>query len=172
MKFINFRLILSILLLSSINAFAVIDVVHLGSFGKSGAWQAKEFKDGTSKICYIISKPIATNPSDLNRGEHALMITNFQNDGTSHEASVDTGFTFKPNSMVEVSINNSNYKFFTVESRAWLADGENDRKLIKDMKNGARVKVKSISSRGTKITDTYSLIGFTKALAAIDEACS
>ena len=172
MKFINFKLILSILLLSSINAFAVIDVVHLGSFGKSGAWQAKEFKDGTSKICYIVSKPIATNPSDLNRGEHALMITNFQEDGTSHEASVDTGFTFKPKSMVEVSINSSNYKFFTVESRAWLADGENDKKLIKDMKNGARAKVKSISSRGTKITDTYSLIGFTKALAAIDEACS
>ena len=88
MKFINFKLILSILLLSSINAFAVIDVVHLGSFGKSGAWQAKEFKDGTSKICYIISKPVATNPSDLNRGEHAFMITNFQSDGTSHEASV------------------------------------------------------------------------------------
>jgi invasion protein IalB len=40
------------------------------------------------------------------------------------------------------------------------------------MKNGARVKVKSTSSRGTKITDTYSLIGFTKALAAIDKACS
>ena len=54
--------------------------MHLGSFGKSGAWQAKEFKDGTSKICYIISKPIATNPSDLNRGEHAFMITNFQDD--------------------------------------------------------------------------------------------
>ena len=106
MKFINFKLILSILLLSSINAFAVMDVIHLGSFGKSGAWQAKEFKDGTSKICYIISKPIATNPSDLNRGEHAFMITNFQDDGTSHEASVDTGFTFKPKSMVEVRINN------------------------------------------------------------------
>jgi len=48
MKLINFKLILSILLLSSISAFAVIDVVHLGSFGKSGAWQAKEFKDGTA----------------------------------------------------------------------------------------------------------------------------
>ena len=54
MKFINFKLILSILLLSSINAFAVIDVVHLGSFGKSGAWQAKEFKDGTSKIVELV----------------------------------------------------------------------------------------------------------------------
>ena len=172
MKFINFKLILSILLLSSINAFAVIDVVHLGSFGKSGAWQAKEFKDGTSKICYIISKPIATNPSDLNRGEHALMITNFQDDGTSHEASVDTGFTFKPKSMVEVSIKSNTYKFFTIEDRAWLADDQNANQLIKDMKNGSRVKVKSVSSRGTKITDTYSLIGFTNSLSAIDKACT
>ena len=67
MKFINFKLILSILLLSSINAFAVLDTIDLGSFGKSDAWQAKEFKDGASKICFIASKPIATNPSDLNR---------------------------------------------------------------------------------------------------------
>ena len=53
MKLINFKLILSILLLSSISAFAVIDVVHLGSFGKSGAWQAKEFKDGQQR--FVIS---------------------------------------------------------------------------------------------------------------------
>jgi invasion protein IalB len=40
------------------------------------------------------------------------------------------------------------------------------------MRNGARVKVRSTSSRGTKITDTFSLIGFTKALKAADKACS
>ena len=93
-------------------------------------------------------------------------------DNTKHEPSVDTGFTFKPKSTVEVIIKDNKYKFFTLENRAWLADGQNGKKLIKDMKNGARVQVKSISSRGTKITDTYSLIGFTKALEAIDKACS
>ena len=100
------------------------------------------------------------------------MITNFQDDGTSHEASVDTGFTFKPKSMVELTIKANIYKFFTMEDRAWLADGQNANQLIKDMKNGSRVKVQSVSSRGTKITDTYSLIGFTKSLSAIDKACS
>ena len=40
------------------------------------------------------------------------------------------------------------------------------------MKNGARVKVKSVSARDTKVKDTYSLIGFTKALEAINKACS
>ena len=74
--------------------------------------------------------------------------------------------------MVEVTIKANTYKFFTIEDRAWLADEQNSSQLIKDMKNGSRVKVQSISSRGTKITDTYSLIGFTKSLSAIDKACS
>ena len=172
MKKINIKLITLFFLLSSFSAHAVLEAIHLGTFGSGKAWQAKQYGEGDSKICFMISKPIQTSPTGLNRGDHALMLSNFVSDGIKHEPSIEAGYTFKPKSMVEVSINNSNYKFFTVESRAWLADGENGKKLIKDMKNGARVKVKSISSRGTKITDTYSLIGFTKALAAIDEACS
>jgi invasion protein IalB len=100
------------------------------------------------------------------------MISNFVDDNTRHEISIDAGFTYKAKSMVEVLIGNNKYKFFSMENRSWLADGQNGKQLIKDMKNGARVKVKSVSSRGTKITDTFSLIGFTKALAAIDKACS
>ena len=172
MKFINIKLIILIFLASSINAFAVIDVVHIGSFGKGKNWQAKQYNEGVSKVCYIVSTPIKTNPDGLNRGEHALMISNFVGDNTKHEPSVDAGFTFKPKSSVEVIIKDNQYKFFTLENRAWLADGQNGKKLIKDMKNGARILVKSVSSRGTKITDTYSLIGFTKALESIDKACS
>ena len=172
MNFLNIKLIILIFLASSINAFAVLDVIHIDSFGKGKNWQAKQYGDGSSKVCYIVSTPIKTNPDGLNRGEHALMISNFMGDNTKHEPSVDTGFTFKPKSTVEVIIKDNQYKFFTLENRAWLADGQNGKKLIKDMKNGARVQVKSISSRGTKITDTYSLIGFTKALEAIDKACS
>ena len=172
MKFINFKLILSILLLSSISAFAVLKEKHLGDFGKNKAWVAFTYMDGPDRICTMFSEPIATNPSGLNRDDHALQITNWGSDNTFHEPSIQAGFTYKSNSMVTASIGNKKYKFFTIEGRAWAADEVNVEQLIKDMKNGARVKVSSTSSRGTKITDTYSLIGFTKALAAIDEACS
>ena len=37
--------------------------------------------------------------------------------------------------MVEVSIGSNQYKFFTLETRAWLADGENAKQMVKDMKN-------------------------------------
>ena len=82
MKLINIKLIILIFLASSINAFAVIDVIHLGSFGKGKSWQAKQFNEGSSKICYIISSPIATSPDGLNRSEHALMISNYPGDKT------------------------------------------------------------------------------------------
>jgi|TARA_B110001454_G_C12722124_1_gene435154 hypothetical protein len=172
MKSFNIKLITLIFLLTSVNAFAVLQTIHLGTFGSTKAWEAKQYGEGDSKICFIISEPSQTSPEGLNRDDPALMISNFLSDKVTHEASVDAGFIFKPKSLVEVIIKNNKYKFFAIEGRAWLANGEDGKQLIKDMKNGSRVKVKSISSRGTKITDTYSLIGFTKALKAIDKACS
>jgi len=172
MKLLNIKLIIAFFLASSISAFAIPKTIDLGSYGKGKAWQAQEYDDAGSKVCFMFSNPIATKPKGLNRDSHSLMITNYTVDNTKHEASIETGFPFKPNSSVELIIGSNQYKFFTLETRAWLADDENVKQMIKDMKNGARVKVKSISSRGTKVTDTYSLIGFTKALAAIDKACS
>ena len=115
MKFFNIKLIILIFLASSINAFAVLEVIHIDSFGKGKNWQAKQYGDGSSKVCYIVSTPIKTNPDGLNRGEHALMVSNFMGDNTKHEPSVDTGFTFKPKSTVEVIIKDNKYKFFTLE---------------------------------------------------------
>ncbi len=64
------------------------------------------------------------------------------------------------------------HKFFTAGEGAWVEDVKLEKKIIQQMKKGARVKVKSVSTRNTKVTDTYSLIGFTKALEAINKACS
>ncbi len=69
-------------------------------------------------------------------------------------------------------IGDASHRLFTSNEAAWVEDEKQYKKIIQQMKQGARVKVKSISSRGTNITDTYSLIGFTKALNAINKACS
>jgi len=66
----------------------------------------------------------------------------------------------------------SSYKLFTLGEGAYIEDLKIEKDVIKKLKKGARVKVKSISTKNTKVTDTYSLIGFTKALEAINKACS
>ena len=40
------------------------------------------------------------------------------------------------------------------------------------MKNGNKLKITGYSSRGTKTTDTYSLMGFTAAYNHISKSCN
>ncbi len=54
---------------------------------------------------------------------------------------------------------------------AWVKDAANDKKLVQDMIKGSEAIAYGQSRRGTKITDTFSLKGFTKAYEAINEAC-
>ena len=118
------------------------------------------------------SNPISTSPDNLNRGSAALMITNMPNEKVFNEPSIQAGFPFKLGSNATVIIGDSSHKFFTSGEGAWVEETKLEKKIIQQMKKGARVKVKSVSTRNTKITDTYSLIGFTKALEAINKACS
>ena len=51
-------------------------------------------------------------------------------------------------------------------------DAAADKQLVQAMKAGSELIVKGTSGRGTATTDTYSLGGFTAAMAAIDKACA
>jgi hypothetical protein len=90
--------------------------------------------------------------------------------GTHDVVSVTAGYTYKPNSAVTVTIGNEKFTLFTKEGAAW-ADDATDSKLVDAMKRGNRMIVEGVSSRGTLTTDTYSLIGFGAAYAAITKAC-
>lgn len=94
------------------------------------------------------------------------------NEKVFNEPSVQAGFPFKLGSNATMIIGDSAHKLFTAGEGAWVEETKLEKKIIQQMRKGSRVKVKSISTRNTKITDTYSLIGFTKALEAINKACS
>ena len=166
------KLIALFLLASSANAFAIVESRLIGEYGSGKAWMARVAENGGQKICFMSSNPIATSPDNLNRGSAALMITNMPGEKVFNEPSIQAGFPFKLGSDAVVSIGSSSHKFFTAGEGAWVEDVKLEKKIIQQMKKGARVKVKSVSTRNTKVTDTYSLIGFTKALEAINKACS
>ena len=166
------KLILLFLLVSSANAFAIVESKLIGEYGSGKAWMARVAENGGQKICFMSSNPIATSPDNLNRGSAALMITNMPGEKVFNEPSIQAGFPFKLGSDAVVSIGSSSHKFFTAGEGAWVEEVKLEKKIVQQMKKGARVKVKSVSTRNTKVTDTYSLIGFTKALEAINKACS
>ena len=84
---------------------------------------------------------------------------------------VIAGYRYKPQSDVTLTIDGKKFKLFTLEDRAYAESEEDDRRIIVLMKRGAKMTVVGTSSRGTKTTDTYSLLGFTKTKAVIDKTC-
>ena len=78
----------------------------------------------------------------------------------------------KKNSDVFFTIDGNKTKMFPIDDRAWSASSSVDRTLVRSMKKGKKLVVTGTSSPGNLIKDTFSLSGFTKALAIIDKNCS
>lgn len=139
----------------------------LGSFQD---WTA--FTDGSERrICYIGSVPKKKEGNYTARGDTYVLATHRPGEKVFGEISVEAGYSYKPGSEVEISIDGQTFKLFTQGGNAWAYDEKADRALLDAMRAGRQMVVKGTSTRGTLTTDTYSLAGFSAALQSIDKAC-
>ena len=126
----------------------------------------KFFKD--VEYCFIQSNPVKTDiPEGKKRGEYGLLVY------TMHKnpdliIQISAGFDYKSSDSIVVVIDEGNYEFYTDEDTAWAKD---DKKTIYAMKKGLKFIVSSISKKGTKVVDTYSLKGFTAAVNKLSKDC-
>ena len=141
--------------------------------GTEKYWKAYSTKLDKAKTCFITSEPIKTEGSfnKANRGKPFVFVTNIKN-GTNHEVSIKAGFNFKKNKDVIFNVDGKKTKLFPVDDRAWSESTKIDRFLVQSMRKGKTLMVTGTSTPGNKIIDTYSLLGFTKALRLIDKSCS
>lgn len=142
------------------------------SLGTFKDWNAYTWVEGGQKVCYMLSRPTKSLPSNVQRGDIYMMITYRPKSRSNEEVSHVTGYTYKDKATVDVTIDKRQFKLATDNDVAWVADGESDDKFIKAMRGGSRMVVKGTSSRGTLTTDTYSLQGFTAAHKQIRKSCS
>jgi len=87
---------------------------------------------------------------------------------------ITTGYTYKKDSIVTIKVDkNKDYEFNVLEGDSAFSDDEGvDKQLIVEMKKGNNMKVVGFSSRGTKTTDIYSLVGFNSAYIYISNLCN
>jgi len=135
-------------------------------------WRAYTYQVDGKKICYAVSKPKSSRPTNVRRGEIYMMVTNRPGEKVKDEVSVYIGYPFKSESSARIRIGGDATDLFTKGENAWTPNPETDGKLIKQMRRGRSMVINGTSARGTKTTDTYSLMGFTKAHRAIASACS
>lgn len=139
--------------------------------GKFRDWVAYVYKTDQDHVCYATSWPKKSAPKGVKRGEIYLAVSHRPRKKVVGEVSVVVGYPFKNGTEAIAEIKGKTYSMPTRGERAWAVDAAEDRRLIKGMKAGSRAVIRGISSRGTKTTDSYSLLGFTAAYNAISRAC-
>ena len=118
--------------------------------------------------CYIGSAPIDIDiPEGKQRGITYILVYRI-NKNKDAIVQITAGYPYKKDQNVSVTIDNSQFDFYSDDDAAWFND---DSKVIFAMKKGINLIMKGYSSRGTLIKDTYTLNGFTSAYNKLIKDC-
>jgi len=141
---------------------------RLGSYQK---WSAYVVKDGGTNHCFAYSEPTKMEGKYSTRGKVSISVSHRPSEKIRNEVSFTAGYTFKPNTPLEVDIDGKKFKLFVDGDSAWAEDSGTDKELVNAIQQGKRMVTRGVSTRGTKTVDTYSLSGSTAALDQINKTC-
>lgn len=141
------------------------------TLGTFHSWIASTFDEGGETVCMMWSQPAKAEGEYTRRGDIYAFVTHRPAAKRNNKISVETGYTYKSDSDVTVTIDGQTFRLFTDGSTAWSYSDKDERKMVGAMRAGNEMVIEGVSSRGTKTTDTYSLKGFTAAHKAINSAC-
>lgn len=145
---------------------AAQDVV-IGAFND---WKAHSYQEPEGKVCNMWSRPIKSEPSNVNRGDIYAFITHRPALNSWAAVSFQMGYPLNTKEDVSVQIGNETFKLIA-EGEAAFADVSDDAKIAAAMRRGNTMVVRGVSTRGTRTIDTYSLSGVTAGTAALSKAC-
>ncbi len=129
------------------------------------------------KECFAVTQPKETvntkdgQPVSVQRSEIRLFVTFRPGSGAAGEISFTGGYPFAPGSTVNVAIDGASFELFTEGEWGWPGSATDDAALLASMKKGTTAVMTAQSAKGTKTVDTFSLRGFTAALAEAENRC-
>ena len=144
----------------------ILSIFSLDSYAEiqKGKWEF--VKD--DEYCFIQSAPIKTEiPKGKSRGDHYILVYRMHKN-PDLIIQITAGYNYKSVDSVDVKIDDGNYDFYSDEDTAWAKD---DKKVVYAMIKGLELITEGISSKGTKVTDTYTLKGFTSGTKKLNDEC-
>ncbi len=145
--------------------------IHLRHLGGAGEWQAYAFREKSGPVCYLVGSPIKTEPKALKRKRPVAMVTHRPDEHVFNVVSFTEFYPLKSGSDVSLDVGGTDFDLFSHGDTAWSRSSDTDKTIVEGMAKGREAIVKATPRKGPQTADTYSLIGFTKALSLIDKAC-
>jgi invasion protein IalB len=140
--------------------------------GASEGWTAYAYKEKSGQVCYLTGEPKQSEPKNTQRKTPRAMVTHRPDEKVANVVSFAAGLALKEGSDSALDIGGTKFDLFTKGDSAWARTAELDKAIVEAMTKGKQAVVKNTPQKGQPVTDTYSLAGFTQALAMIDKACN
>jgi hypothetical protein len=140
-------------------------------------WSVFKAETG-AKECWIVSAPTAWTAKrsgkdvtkEIKRGNVLLMISIRPGEKITNELSFSAGYPLGKD-RANLKVGDAGFTFLTDGEWGWTRSADDDDKAVDALRKGAVAVVTGVSTRGTETTDTFSLRGFTAALARAQELC-
>lgn len=142
------------------------------SLGGAGSWNAYVAQNKAGKVCYVVGSPQKTEPTGMKRAAVMAMVTHRTADDVSNVVSFAEGYPLNEQDDVVVEIGRDKFPLFAKDDTAWARTAELDKTIVSTLAKEREAIVRGTPVKGHPTVDTYSLTGFSKALALIDKACS
>jgi len=174
----NFKTIASFLTAGTLATVMALPVVAQDSSNRVNTetdWSV--FVEDNPTQCWIVSAPkTIRNTRDgrevaARRGDIRLFVSYWPGNEKKGEVSATGGYPYASGSTVTIEIGSDRFEMFTDGELAWAASPTDDGRIIASMKRGSEATVSGQSGRGTRTADTFSLLGFTAAVADAESRC-
>jgi hypothetical protein len=136
------------------------------AIGTFDDWIAATHQEAGKPVCYAFTRAQSSSPALPGRGGVVLTVT--QRASGRDAVAIEAGFPFAPNATVDVQADQTGLDFYTAQRAAFARNGH---AAVVAFQGAGRAIARSPGPRDTKLTDTFSLKGFSAAYAAISKAC-
>jgi hypothetical protein len=136
------------------------------AIGTFDDWVAATHQEAGQPVCYAFTRAQTSIPALPGRGSVVLTVTQ-RNTGRDAVA-IEAGYAFAPNATVDLQADQTGLDFYTAQRAAFARDGH---AAVAAFQSASRAIARSPGPHDTRLTDTFSLKGFSAAYDAISKAC-
>lgn len=164
MRLLLIALILSLL---SVAAFAATPKLHT----TVKDWSVFSRQVDGDLVCYVRSFAADKSPQNVNHGDVVFFIASWKSGIAQDQPSLMTGYSLRAKSPPKAKIGTSKITMFSVGNEAFVESIRNEKRLVRAMRKGSRLRVEAMSERGTATRYEFSLSGITEALRKANRLC-
>jgi invasion protein IalB len=133
-------------------------------------WKVYRHGDGRDLMCFAVSVASSDSSGPARETAYAY-VTTWPRQGVKAEISLSLGLVLNKDAEVTADISGTTFKLVADGDRAFVAEAEEEGKLLEAMRRGVRLTIEATTADGARIKDVLSLSGVTASIQAITSAC-